>query len=276
MKVFISIDIEGITGVYSDAQTDDLGSPAWLEACRFMRADLDAALEGCVAAGAREIVVCDAHYKADNLSAEGLPPVASLVSGAHLGLSMMAGLDASFDAALCVGYHAMAGVEKAVQAHTYTDILAEVLVVDPATGAANPTGELGINAALAGTFGVPVVFASGDDRFADEATTLLPQIEIAVTKQGLSRSAARLSAPAVTAPAIRDGVRRALTAAPLPAPLDWNGRSLRVRFGRSDHCDGAAACPGVARLDGTTVEIAAADYRTVFSIFVACTELASA
>ena len=100
----------------------------------------------------------------------------------------------------------------------------------------------------------------------------MPDVEAVAVKEGLAWSSARLLAPDETRAALRAGARRALTT-PLPPALDWNGRSLRVTFGRPNWCDGAAACPGVTRLDGTTIEIAAADWRSVFTTFVACSNL---
>jgi D-amino peptidase len=273
MKVFISIDIEGISGVFRDAQTDELGSDAHRGACDLMQGDLDAALAGCSDAGADEVVVCDAHYNGDNLGVAGLPANVSLISGSSPNLSMMEGIDDSFEAAMLVGYHAQAGTRAAVLAHTFTDSIARVTVLDPAGGAPYVTGEFGLCSAVAGAFGVPVVFASGDDKLAAEACALVPEVETAVTKEGLAEQGARLKAPEVARAEIRAGVARALTAAPRPAPLDWTGRPLQVTFTNSAYCDLAAGCPTVTRLDGTTVEIVAHDYLTTWKTFVAVATL---
>jgi len=272
VKVFISIDLEGVSGVFRSEQTDDLGSDAWREACRLMRADLDAALAGCADAGADEIVVCDAHYNSDNLDIAELPASVTLISG-HVPLSMMEGVDGACDAALLVGYHAKAGTRAAVLAHTYTDLIARVAVLDPAGGEPYVTGEFGLCAAVAGAFGVPVVFASGDDKLTAEARELLPEVEVAVTKEGVARVGARLLTPEVAHERIRAGVARALAAAPRPAPLDWNGRVLQVTFTGPHACDLAAGCPTVKRLDGTTIEIAAHDYLATWKTFVAAAML---
>ena len=274
MKVFISIDLEGISGVFRSAQTDDLGSDEYRGACKLMQGDLSAALAGCADAGAGEIVVNDAHYNGDNLGISELPANVSLISGGGPNLSMMEGIDASFDAALLVGYHARAGAEAAVLAHTFTDIITRVAVLDPAAGEPYMTGEFGLCTAVAGAFGVPVVFTSGDDKLAAEAHNLVPEVEVAVTKTGLAREAARLRAPEVARAAIRAGVSRALTAAPKPAPLDWNGRVLQVTFSSPANCDLAAGCPTVKRLDGTTIEIVARDYLSTWKTFVAAATLA--
>ena len=269
-RVFASIDLEGITGVCRPAQTEH-GTDDWQAARRLMRDDLDAVLEGCLEAGAEEVVVCDAHDHGDNLGVGGLPPAVRLVSGTGLALSMMAGVEDGFDAALFVGYHAMAGTAEATLAHTYTDEIARVVVTGGPEGDL-PTGELGINAAVAGAFGTPLVFASGDDKLAAEAAAFVPGIEAVTVKDGLSWTAARLQAPDAARAALRAAARRALTGPP-PALVDWNGRGLRIAYARPDFCDGPTACPGVTRLDGTTVEIAPADWLTVFTTFIACMHL---
>ena len=271
MKVFISIDIEGISGVSRDAQTTH-GSADWQEARGLMRADLDAALQGCLDAGATEIVICDAHDHSDNLDTAGLPPQATLISGAQFGLSMMTGVDAGFDAAVLIGYHAMAGTAEAVLCHTYMDEVHRVTVLAP--DGEYETGELGLNAGVAGAFGVPVVFASGDDKLAAEAQVLLPDIGVAVVKEGLAREAARLLTPELAQGRIREGVAQALSAQARPAPLAWDGRGLRVSFDQVQWCDGAATCPGTRRLDGYSLEITGERWLDVFATFLACIALA--
>ncbi len=270
MKVFISIDLEGVSGVCHLAQTDH-GTDDWQAARGLMRGDLDAVLEGCLEGGADEIVVCDAHDCGDNLGVAGLPAGVSLISGGGTELSMMAGVEAGFDAAFMVGYHARAGTARATLAHTYVFEITGVVVCGGPEGDL-AIGELGLNAAVAGAFGTPLAFASGDDKLAAEAQALVPGVEAVAVKEGIAWSAARLRGPDTTHAALRTAACRALTG-PLPAALDWNGRSLRVSFGRPDWCDGPAGCPGVTRLDGTTIEIPAADWLTVFARFVACTNL---
>ena len=270
MKVFISIDLEGVSGVCQLDQIEH-GTDEWQGARRLMRGDLDAVVAGCLEGGADEIVVCDAHDHGDNLELAGLPPGVSLVSGGGTALSMMSGVESGVDAALMVGYHARAGTAWATLAHTYLFAITGAVVCGGPEGEM-AVGELGLNGAVAGAFGVPLAFASGDDKLAAEAQALVPGIETVTVKDGLSWSAARLLAPEAARDALRAGAHRALTG-PLPTPLDWNGRSLRLSFGRPDHCDRAAGCPGVTRRDGLTIEIPAADWLAVFASFITCTNL---
>lgn len=277
MRVFISADIEGVSGVCDPRECDDLRSPAWERACDAMRADLDAALDGCAEVGVAAVLVTDGHYEGYNLRAEGLPEGVSLVSGAQQELSMMQGIDSDFDAALFLGYHAMAGTEAALLAHTWDGELARVTLVDEASGDRLEVGELGLNAAVAGAFDVPAVFVSGDDKVAAEAHALLPGIETAVVKEGISRTAALLYDSATARGAIRTGVERALRAGRRPEPLRWDGHGLELEFGRTEWCDKAAICPGTRRLDGRRLLIPAAahaGYLGVYRAFVACAALA--
>ncbi len=266
MKLFIAIDLEGITGVVSERDTDREG-PAAKAAREHMRADLDAVLEGCVAAGADEVVVCDAHADGRNLDVADLPPRAVLVGGSPTPYSMLQGIARGYDGALFVGYHARAGTAAAVLEHTWN------YKVFAATLGDLEVGEFGLGALLAGHFGVPAVYLSGDDKAAAEAEALVPGIVTTVVKTGITRLAAVLLSPDDARVRIRDDVERALRADDKPAPLAWNGKALRLTFTRVEFCDVAEGCPGVRRLDGRTLEIPGVDFEEVYRGFLACVRL---
>jgi D-amino peptidase len=268
MKVFISVDLEGISGVFAEAQTT-IGTAPYQSACAYLRADVDAVIEGCLAAGATEIVVADSHAQGANLAFEGLADCVTLVSGSPMPLSMMEGVDADCTAAMLIGYHACAGTAAAVLEHTYTYDVLRVTV------GGREVGESGINAAVAGAFGVPVVLVSGDDKLASEAEQLIPGVVAAVVKDGLMRTSARLLSPEAARATLRDSAQRALSASSYPKPLDFGTDPLRVTFVRAEICDAASRCPGVTRLDGCTLEIKGADYLASFGSFLACLALAN-
>lgn len=270
MKVFISIDIEGVAGVCFAAQAEH-GSDDWRRACGLMRADLDAAIAGCLAAGAEQIVVCDGHNVGDNLEAEGLPQQVSLISGVQRGLGMMEGLDLSFDAVMLIGYHAMAGTAGAVLAHTYCDAFWELAIGKPG-GDFMPIGEVGLNAAAAAVFGVPVVLVSGDDKLAAEVRALLPGVAAVEVKRGIERQAAELVPPAIAAARIRTAAESALRAA-RPAAVNWDGRPMRLTMATIEQADAVATCPGVRRIDGRRLLIEAEDYLSVFHTFLLAASL---
>src|SRR5882724_11920611 len=215
MRVYISVDMEGIAGVVHESQTDPATPAFAAEYGRFrclMTAEANAAVEGALAAGATRVLVNDSHWFMRNLLAEELHQAAELVSGDPKPRSMMQGIDeggeGGFDAALFIGYHARAGTRNAILDHTYADRIHEVRLNG------KPVGELGLNAGLAGVHGVPVALVSGDSALAAEAKDLLGDgVATVIVKEAVSRHAAKSVAPAVACRMIREEVPRALTRA---------------------------------------------------------------
>ncbi len=267
MKVFIAVDLEGICGVVSEADTAREGAAAQ-RARAHMRADLDAVLEGCAAVGAAEVVVCDAHDDGRSLDPAGLPGFVSLVSGSPAPGSMLEGLAPDCDAALFVGYHARAGTAGAVLEHTWDYATFSVRVGEL------EVGEFGIAALLAGELGVPAVYVSGDDKVAAEARALVPGITATIVKTGIRREAAAFCVPAEARERIARDVRASLAAVRRPAPLVWSGDPLRLTFTRTTFCDLAEICPGAVRLDGRTLEIGGETFADLYRGFLTCLRLA--
>src|SRR5689334_11273004 len=191
MRVYISVDMEGVAGVVHESQTDPVTPAFAAEYARFRRlmtAEANAAVEGALAAGATRVLVNDSHWFMRNLLAEELHPGAELVSGDPKPRSMMQGIDeqGGFDAALFIGYHARAGTRNAILDHTYADRIHDVRLNQ------QPVGELGLNAALAGLHGVPVGLVSGDSAVAAEAKDLLGEgVATVIVKAAVSRHAAK-------------------------------------------------------------------------------------
>jgi len=183
VRLFVAIDLEGVTGVVAEQDTARSG-PAAEMARRHMRADLDAVLAGCLAAGAREIVVCDAHDDGRNLDPAGLPGSVVLNSGPAAPHSMLQGIGPGFEGALFVGYHARAGTAAAVLEHTWNYKVFSACFGDV------EVGEFGMGALVAGHYGVPAIYLSGDDKAALEAEALVPGIVTTVVKRGITRLAA--------------------------------------------------------------------------------------
>jgi len=264
MRVYISVDMEGIAGVVHESQTDPTDPACAAEYGRFRRlmtAEANAAVEGAVAAGATRVLVNDSHWFMRNLLAEELHQAAELVAGDPKPRSMVQGIEGGFDAALFIGYHARAGTHNAILDHTYADRIYEVRLNG------KPVGELGLNAALAGVHGVPVALVSGDSALAAEAKDLLGDaVSTVVVKQAVSRHAARSVAPGVACRMIRDEVTRALKRKHppfvLPAPI-----ALEVDFAQTIHADMAELCPGASRTAGRTVAFSHDDYREVFRVW---------
>lgn len=267
MKVFVAVDLEGVSTVAHEWETDPSGR-GYARARAAMLGDLLAALEGCRGAGADEVVVTDAHNDGGNLDPDAMPARVTLVSGSPTPDSMMHGIGPGYEAALMVGYHARAGTPAAVLEHTWT-----YRVFGVSVGGVE-LGEFGLGAMLAGHYGVPAVYVSGDDKVASEARALVPGVTATVVKHGVTRTAAAL-VPADEARArIRADVEQALARRADVAPLQWSGDPLLLTFTRVPFCDAASAYPGVRRIDGRTLEIGGDDFAGLYRGFNACVELA--
>jgi D-amino peptidase len=204
LKVHISVDMEGVAGVVTG---DQLG-PAGFEYGRFrefMTKEALAAVAAAKAAGATEIVVADSHGNGENLLIEQFPPDVTIVRSWPRKLSMMGGLDETFDAAIFIGYHASTTNPTGVRAHTNSSAtLTRVALngVDVTEGA--------WNAAIAGHFGVPVVMVSGDDAAVAEVRKVIGPIEGAETKRALGFHSARTLTPQAALEVIAEHVKKGL------------------------------------------------------------------
>ena len=271
MRVYISVDMEGVAGVVHEDQTDPIDPRHAGEYNRFRRlmtAEANAAVEGALAAGARQVLVNDSHWLMTNILAEELHPAAELLSGNPKARSMVEGVEAGFDAAMFVGYHARAGVGHAIIDHTYTERVQEARLNGRAVG------ELAINAALAGTYDVPVALVSGDQALAVEARELLgAAVETVIVKHAVSRFAARSVAPSEACRRIREGAAAALRRSHAPFRLSTPVR-LEVDFQLTQMADMAELAPGSVRTAGRTVAFTHEDYREVFRAWRALYNLA--
>lgn len=204
LKVYISADMEGVVG----AVTSDQLGPGGFEYSRFrqfMTAEVNAAIDAARSAGATEFVVSDSHGNGENLLIEELPDDIMLVRSWPRPLGMMQGIDGTFDAAIFIGYHSSTTNPRGVRAHTMSSAnYAAVLLNDI------PMPEAGINAAIAGHFGVPVVMISGDDAIVEEAQGLLGPLEGAIVKWSYGFHSAKTMMPAASYALIREKVTRAL------------------------------------------------------------------
>ena len=203
LKVFISVDMEGVTGVVNADDVRRTGKD-YDYFRQTMTREANAAIEGALAAGATEIIVRDSHGSALNLLPEMLHRSARLIRDWSDGpMSMMEGIDASYDAAIYVGYHAKAGTPNGVLDHTSSGDVTDISV----NGVSMP--ETGYNALMAGYYNVPVVFVAGDKAVCDQARALLGTVETVAVKEGIGAAAINLH-PEVARQQIRAGVEKAL------------------------------------------------------------------
>jgi D-amino peptidase len=204
LKVLISVDMEGVAGVVT---SDQLG-PGSFEYERFrgfMTAEAVAAVNGAQTAGATDIVVADAHGNGENLLIERFPPDVKIVRAWPRRLGMVAGLDASFDAAVFVGYHASTNNREGVRAHTFSSARLTRVALN-----GKVMSEGSFHAAIAGHFRVPVVFVSGDNAAVAEVRDVVGPLEAVETKRALGFHSALTLTPETAQRLIRTGVEKAL------------------------------------------------------------------
>jgi len=246
MNIFISADMEGISGIVSEEETF-VGRRLHPAASVAMTRDVNAAIDGALEGGAGGIVVNDCHYDGLNIDPEALRPEARLIRGQPFPI-MVSGLDDSFDAMFLVGYHAMKGTPNAVLDHTYTSQFVEVRV------GGREIGELGLAAAAAGSFGVPVALVTGDDKVAREAGAFVPKAATVITKRALERTAAECTPPEEVRRRIREQACDVLTRLEEMEPFVLESPlRLEVAFVYTKTADRAVNVPGVERIGGRSV-----------------------
>ncbi len=264
MRVYLSVDIEGINGIVHSSQTQP-GEPGYERSVQLMHQETNAVIEGALAAGAAEVIVNDAHYDMRNLRPELLHPQAKLISGWQKPYSMVSGVDKQVDVACFVGYHSRAGTARGVLSHTYR---AQVFYDVKLNGVS--VGETGLNAALAGRFGVPIALITGDDVVCAEAAELIGPVALVPVKTALSRYAALFSPPCELLETLRTQTEKALS-----SRKSWqlfrpaNRSTLTITFFDPAMADGAELLPEVQRTGAREVEFSHEDYAVVFKLMLA-------
>jgi len=254
LKVYISADLEGIGGVITDVQADPKGRE-YEKFRRLMTEEVNAAIAGAYDAGATEVLVNDGHGDSQNIDLELLDKRARLVRAYPGPLLMMDGIDPSFDAVVFIGYHASEGQAPAVMAHTmWSQRVFEMklngIVVPEAT----------FNAAIAGEYGVPVVFLAGDQTAGEEARRLVGPIETVPVKQAIGFYAAVMIHPEEVQPLIRAGVKRGVERRRELKPYKVEHPvKLEITFKYTVTAEIVSYLPGVERPHGNTVVFTAKD-----------------
>jgi D-amino peptidase len=196
--VFLITDAEGVGGVCRQEQTE----PKDTEMRQLLTGEINAAVTGFLEGGADEVLVWDGHDGSQTLSTLTIHPQAKLLMGA-MGASMM--MDRHFAAVAYVGQHSKANIRGGIMAHSYSSLGIQNMLLN-----GKPVGEIDVIAAMAGHFGTPVIMLSGDQAAANEIREIVPDVEVAVVKEGIGRySCISLSAPAAR-DAVRDAARRSV------------------------------------------------------------------
>jgi D-amino peptidase len=261
MKVFMVTDMEGVAGIVSFTDQAYPTGKYYEAGKKLVTGEVNAAVEGLVAAGVDDVLVWDGHG-AGALLFEELHPAARLLHGRMFNFTsvLREGLR-DCDAGVMIGQHAMAGVATGNMNHTQNSQTIDYYKLN-----GRPIGEIGQFALFCGGFGIPLIFLSGDDAACAEAKDLIPNIGAVSVKQGVGRCAA-ISLPMGEARRrIREGITDAVKrqATQPVKPVQWPGPYvLEMRFFHTDDADARAAQPGATRIDAQTVSFVSAAVQDV-------------
>lgn len=261
MQIFISVDMEGISGLTDPAEMQ-AGGRGYERGCELMTGDANAAVAGACTGGAKQVVVTDAHSSTKNIRADLIDDRCTLIRGPYRPLRMGQGLQPGFAAAMFVGYHARAGTPSGVLNHTWMGREIHNLFLN-----GEAAGEIRLIAGLAGSMGIPVALVTGDAAACAEAREVLGEVETVPVKTGIDKFSAELVPPRRAQQLIRDAATRAVQSLDrfqpyvVPAPytlgIEWSSTAM------------AASCeviPGVTRTEPRTVEFTSSDYGEIMAV----------
>jgi D-amino peptidase len=249
-KVYISADMEGISGIVGDDQLS-AGGAEYGRSRKLMAEDVNAAIRGALAAGATEIVVNDAHGSQRNLLPEDLDPSARLISHSFKRHGMMEGLDETFVAVIFIGYHAKADTPGGLFAHTGSGVVRDLQIEG------RSVGEGGMNTMLAQWYGVPVVLVTGDDVAVAEVKEVATSARGVVVKRAINVRAAELKSVREARKEIETAAREAIGSARKEAPKRPSPVRVRLRYRNFTYPEIAEAFPTIKRVDPDTIEFTA-------------------
>ncbi|GED72648.1 D-aminopeptidase [Brevibacillus reuszeri] len=264
MKVFISLDMEGISGL---SEWEDVipGRRHYEAGRRLLTQDVNAAIEGALEAGATQIVVNESHGPMTNIILEELHPQADVIRGFFKPLCMMQGIDHSFDAAFFVGYHGKAGTGDAVLNHTLSGLAIHRLVLN-----GKEVGEAGLNAAVAGAFGVPVVLVTGDSQTAQEVEVDIPGVFTVAVKTGITGLSSQSIHPVRAREMIRDQAKVSLLQRSSVQPIaQRTENTIEVEFTKSQFATAVSWMPGIELVEGRTIRFHSQDIVSMMPVLQA-------
>jgi D-amino peptidase len=263
-KILISVDMEGVAGVVTSAQLGPTGFE-YQRFRQFMTDEANAAIDGAIEAGAKEIVVVDSHGNGQNLLIEKLPDDVMIIRSWPRRFGMVAGIDESFDGVMLIGYHASTHNTKGVRAHTFSSAkLTKVAVNDI------PVSEGMWVAMVAGHFNVPVIMISGDDIATKEVKDFLGDIELAVVKEAMGFHSAKTRTPAMAAKIIKEASAKAVKKINSYKPYKLAGAPVRleVSFKHYQPSEILAYLSVVERIDSHSIRFIGKDMVEMADFFV--------
>lgn len=268
MKVFISADIEGVSGVVHGEHTTRNGREHDY-ARMLMSEEVNACVLGALEAGAEQVVVNDSHGTMRNIYHEKIHPKAELILGSPKKLAMMEGISSDFDAVLCLGYHTKMGSEGTLN-HTFHGGVVGSIEVN-----GRELGEFGLNALVAGHFNIPVVFVSGCNFTGREAQDCVPGIHQAIVKQTINRTVAQNLHPIRARELIQEVTKNALTDYGQIRPFTMKAPyHVKIRFLHSGFADAVEIMPFVERVYPLTVSFTNGDVLESYRLIRSCIMIA--
>jgi D-amino peptidase len=270
-KIYVSVDLEGIGGIVSTEQVGIVENAFYSEARRLMAGEVNAIIEG-INLGGGLAVIGDSHGNMLNVPIELLKGDFLLCSGSDKELSMMGGMDETYDGVIFLGYHARFGTPRAIMDHTYSPTTLRELKIN-----GKAVGETEINAEVAGYFNVPVLMATGDDVTMEQIKESFPSIETVAVKKSIGRYSALCEPVDKVRAKIRDAAKKVTeniesygyvykSKTPIHMEFIWNTAIM------AEVC---AYVPGVERSDERSTIYQCDDYIQAFKLFTVLRRLAS-
>ncbi|WP_449355754.1 M55 family metallopeptidase [Virgibacillus natechei] len=246
MKLYISVDMEGITGL-PDYTYVIAGKHNYERGRKIMTAETNYVIDAAFKFGCESILINDSHSKMNNILIDELHPEAELITGDVKPLSMMQGIDETYDAVMFVGYHARAG-QFGVMSHAMIHAVRNFYIND------KPIGEMAFNAYVAGHFGVPVLLVAGDDQAAKEAESLISNVSTVAVKEAISRSAVKSLTPKKAGALLTEKVTQALENRYEVQPIKPPEKpTLKIEFNNYGQAEWANLMPHTEIVPGTTI-----------------------
>lgn len=259
MKVYISVDLEGVNGVCKFSQTLKEYHNEYYTALEQLHKELNAVIKGVFKANVDHITVNDAHSSMTNLKLTHLDDRVSLVTGKPKLISMMAGLDSSYTAVILLGYHAKAGTPGACLAHTFSENFTSVKIND------TEVGEAYLNSLYAATLRVPVALITGDEALKEEVYNQIGDIPNVFTKKSLGYNAIEGKPNSILLQELEESTTKTLN-----NPTNWiinkvdSPYKLEIELSQIVMADLAELIPGVDRISSRKVRYTHNDYYKVY------------
>jgi D-amino peptidase len=273
MRLYISSDMEGVAGVCSWDQVDArTPHPEYATYRRYYTQEVVAAIEGARAGGAADVLVNDSHGPMRNLDFELLPHDVRVIFGNRKPFSMVQDADRGFGGAFFIGYHGAIGDANAVLCHTYTPSVIYELRLNGVR-----CSEATLNAALLGSYGVPLLYVTGDRTTVEGVQAQMPWVHGVVVKESIGNFSADSMTPASAQRAIRDGARTAVARAASAKPFVIEVPiRMEIQLTKVEQADYVALIPGFERTGPRGVRFTDDNVRTIFKAFVATFRLGAA